>query len=187
MNDRDLIENNYFNWLKNKVAKDKFSSKISFDKLLFRLHCVPFKWTIERDENRANDGIALRWRYACDDENRSYEERMRIDDLLSSNPCSILEMMIALAIRCEEQIMDNPKYGDRTGQWFWGMIISLGLGNMDNRNFDIKYVNDILENFIHHRYDPTGKGGLFTVRDTRYDMRRMEIWRQLCLYLDNIG
>ena len=112
---------------------------------------------------------------------------MHIDASLSDNPCSILEMMIALAIRCEEQIMDNPKYGDRTGQWFWGMIISLGLGNMDNRNFDIKYVNDILENFIHHRYDPTGKGGLFTIRDTRYDMRRMEIWRQLCLYLDNIG
>ena len=40
-------------------------------------------------------------------------------------------MMIALAIRCEEHIMDDPDAGDRTGQWFWSMLVSLGLGSMD--------------------------------------------------------
>lgn len=40
-----------------------------------------------------------------------------------------LEMIIALAIRLEEHIMDDPDIGNRTGQWFWDMIVSLGLGS----------------------------------------------------------
>ena len=36
--------------------------------------------------------------------------------------CSVLEMMVALAICCEETYMDNPNIGNRTGQWFWNMV-----------------------------------------------------------------
>lgn len=51
-----------------------------------------------------------------------------IASYLDNRPCSVLEMIIALAIRLEEHIMDDPDIGNRTGQWFWDMIVSLGLG-----------------------------------------------------------
>ena len=57
-------------------------------------------------------------------------------------PCSVLEMMIALSMRCEEQIMDDPDIGNRTGQWFWDMIDNLGLGEHERLKFDGRYVDE---------------------------------------------
>jgi hypothetical protein len=101
-------------------------------------------------------------------------------------PCSVLEMMIALAIRCEETIMDDPDIGDRTRQWFWGMIINLGLGGMTDANFDPDFVDDSVLRFLNRDYEPDGRGGLFTIRNCHRDLRDVEIWYQLCWYLDSI-
>ena len=98
----------------------------------------------------------------------------------------MLEMMLALAIRCEETIMDDPSKGDRTRQWFWGMINNLGLGAMTDNVFDRKEVKYIVDNFLNHKYERNGKGGLFTVRNIKRDLRRVDIWCQLCWYLDTI-
>lgn len=61
---------------------------------------------------------------------------------------SVLEMLIALSIRLEEHIMDDPEIGDRTGQWFWNMITNLGLGSMDDRKFNENRVEDIVTRFL---------------------------------------
>ena len=95
-------------------------------------------------------------------------------------------MMVGLATRCEESIMDDPQIGDRTGQWFWGMIASLGLSGMTDDKFDRDEFDDIMHNFLSHNYAPNGKGGLFTIKNCDKDLRRVEIWRQLCWYLDSI-
>ena len=96
-------------------------------------------------------------------------------------------MMIGLAIRCEEWIMDNPNYGNRTRQWFWSMISSLGLGSMHDERFDEAYVKQIVIRFLNREYQPDGRGGLFTIRNCEYDLRDVEIWYQLCWYLDDIA
>lgn len=93
-------------------------------------------------------------------------------------------MMIALAIRCEEHIMDDPDIGNRTGQWFWNMIVNLGLGSMNDSKFDRDYVEDIVQKFLDRKYSRNGDGGLFTVNRSRYDLRSVEIWYQMCWYLD---
>lgn len=95
-------------------------------------------------------------------------------------------MMIALAIRCEEHIMEDPDIGNRTGQWFWSMLVSLGLGSMSDVQFDPVRVDEILDRFMDHDYAPDGKGGLFTIRNHRFDMRSMEIWYQMNCYLNEI-
>ena len=79
---------------------------------------------IPMDGNRAEDGIDLRYRFGHE---QHYSDAM-VASFLDDRPCSVLEMMIALSIRCEEHIMDDPDVGNRTGQWFWSMIASLGSG-----------------------------------------------------------
>ena len=83
--------------------------------------------------------------------------------------------------------MDNTSYGDRTTQWFWGMINNLGLGDMVDSRFDKIHVNDIIQRFLDRNYEPNGKGGLFTIRVCDYDLREVEIWCQLLWYLDSIN
>lgn len=176
---RNDILDEYFEWLFGLVSDNRPTKHISFRKLLVRLHDTIFTYSIPKDQNRAEDGMSLRYRFACA---HPYIEDA---ELYLDGPCSMLEMMIALAIRCEE-IMDNPDVGDRTGQWFWSMVVSLGLGAMTDKQFDRNLVDDILADFLRHNYEPNGRGGLFTIRRCNRDLRDVEIWVQLCWYLDSI-
>ena len=83
----------------------------------------------------------------------------------------------------EETIMEDADIGNRTGQWFWGMIVNLGLGGMYGANYDPVTVDQIISRFLDRAYDYDGKGGLFTVRAPRKDMRTVEIWYQMNWYL----
>lgn len=179
----DSIINEYFEWLCALVCRDRFSKDISYRKLLAHLHNTEFQYHIKNDKNRADDGIQLRHRFALY-ENHEYSERVILKNL--AGPCSILEMMVALAIRCEETIMDDPAVGDRTGQWFWGMITNLGLGSTSDDRYDKRYVNDVIVTFLNRKYAPNGRGGLFTLKNCDSDLRDVEIWIQLLWYLDTI-
>lgn len=172
------VREKYFEWLYNYVCKGRSHDKVSYIKVFTYLHEVEFIYNIPNDVNRAEDGIALRYRFAIEEGN---------EDIISflDSPCSVLEMMVALAIRCEETIMDDTRYGDRTGQWFWSMMASLGISNMVDDVFDINDVSYKIERFLLGDYAPDGKGGLFHIRNCEYDIRSLEIWTQLCWYLDN--
>lgn len=174
------INNEYFDWLYDLVCKDRYSTQISYRKLLSHLHSIEFRYLISRDENRAEDGLELRHMFV-------YENNYRDDvELYLDGPCSILEMLIALSLKCEG-IVDNALFGDRTQQWFWGMISNLGLGSMTNNNYDDIYVEDVIERFLDRNYEPDGRGGLFTIRHCEEDLRDVEIWHQLCWYLGGIA
>lgn len=174
---QDRISSQYFKWLSGLVHRERYS------RLLSLLHEIDFKYSISKDQNRAADGESLRYRFALME---GYEDS--IDEVLDilDFPCSVLEMMVALALRCEEDIMDDASIGDRTAQWFWEMIVSLGLGSMNDTMIDDDRVIDIIERFLDRDYEPNGKGGLFTIRRCNEDLRNVEIWRQLCWYLDSI-
>ena len=174
------VRNEYFRWLYKFVCGDRYAKGISFRKLLRHLHETEFTWLIPMDENRACDGIDLRYRFAYE-----YSSPATAESYLDG-PCSILEMMVALAIRCED-FMDDPQIGDRTGQWFWGMINSLGLGSMVDDRYDEEYVDDVIERFLNREYAPNGKGGLFTVRRCTRDLRDVEIWYQMTWYTGSVS
>lgn len=177
----DIINNDYFNWLYAKACGDRYSDEISYRKLLTQLHDTKFTWVLNRDENRASDGINLRRRFG------EYYAPIDYAEEYLTEPCSVLEMLLALAIRCEETIMDDPAYGDRTTQWFWGMIATLGLGDMSDDNYDKRLVTSVLRRFLNRDYEPDGRGGLFHIRNCACDLREVEIWVQLCWYLDSMN
>jgi protein involved in sex pheromone biosynthesis len=98
----------------------------------------------------------------------------------------MLEMLIALAIRCEEQ-MSNPKEGDRTCKWFWEMIQNIELDSYtDSDYFNLDgpvMVDKILTNVLERNYKHDGKGGLFPLKKAKGDQRNVEIWYQMSAYL----
>ena len=181
MSKNDMI-NRYFEWMYDKMCEGKFG-RVSFKKLFTHLHTIPFRYMLEKDRNRESDGIGLRYRFSLETE---YRDQPDFVMKFLDGPCSVLEMMIALAFRCEE-IMDDPAVGDRTRYWFWSMVVSLGLGSMYDGVFDEKYVSDKIDIFLNREYEPNGEGGLFTIRDCEGDLRDVEIWYQACWYLDTIA
>lgn len=179
----ELIETDYFEWIYNIICNDKYSKRVSYRKLLKHLHDREFTYILDMDGNRAEDGRDLRYKFAC--EYRS-SRKNTILNYLQDGPCTVLEMMVALAMRCEDQIMDNPDMGNRTGQWFWNMIVNLGLGSMSDSKFDEDYTDEVIDRLLNREYKANGEGGLFTVNNCRYDLRDVEIWYQMCWYLDDI-
>ena len=105
----DKVKSDYFNWMYDMMCDGRFAKTITYRQLFEFLHDVEFTYFIPHDENRAKDGIALRYRYCLLHNCKNLEYCL-------DGPCSILEMMVALAIRCEENIMSDPDKGDRTAQ-----------------------------------------------------------------------
>lgn len=171
----------YFKWLIDRVDTPTYPVK-DFKHLLNHLHSVFFISVIELDENREADGIDLRYRFG-------YEEHIEpelIHQHIDTRPCTVLELMVALAIRVEEHIMYDDELGDRTGKWFWDMVESLGLSYMDNDDYDAGKVGRIIEQFIRRKYRKNGEGGLVTLPDCPHDLRKVEIWYQMQWYLNNV-
>lgn len=162
----------YFLYLCEKVRdRGRYSLLLSY------LFDTPFKWSykIPTDANRSKDGQMLRSRYANE----------RGDYILYSDKterCSVLEMMIALCIRIEEDVMADPGR-ERPDKWFWKIMENLNLSKMTDRNFDEKTVIDILNRFMSRSYLPNGEGGMFPLKHATKDQRLIPIWDQANSYL----
>lgn len=178
----NYIRDRYFDWLMDIVCRDYFEDyRHRYKTLLKFLLTREYFWSIPKDENRFTDGLQLRDTFL-------YENPDAIDDFeayFDPSTCSILEVMVALAQRCES-IMANDSYGDRTSRWFWDMIDSLNLWHMSEGYFDREYVKASVYAALNHDYNPDGRGGLFTIPGTRDDLRNVELWYQMCWYLNYI-
>lgn len=177
---RRTIDIEYFNWMWNLVRDGAPRRRKSYSRLLVYLYETEFVYSIQNDSNRAADGINLRYRFLYD-----YAGIEDAENYING-PCSVLEMLIALSLRCEEHIMDDPDIGDRTSQWFWLMISNLGLDSMSDDKFNIEYVQERVSAFLNRDYEANGVGGLFVVENCRRDLRTVEIWYQMCWYLSSL-
>ncbi len=181
---KDKIISDYFEWLVELVCGERYSEATSYRRLLQTLHSIEFTYFVPNDQNRAADGEDLRYRYfltKCDPEC----EELILESLYG--PCSVLEMMIALSLRCEENIMDDPSVGDRSAQWFWNMIDNLGLKMQTDSNFNEIKIISAISRLVNREYDHDGRGGLFTVNNCPVDMRKIEIWSQMWRFIDTIS
>lgn len=159
----------YYEWLVKII--DSYDPDLHvYHKLLWQLHNHEFRVKLRNDRNRIEDALELRTMFG-----------RRIN-----HPIGIFEIMVALANRAEKSIMHDDSKGDRTSRWFWEMIDSLGLTYYQDDIYNKNEVREILDRFLNRKYAPNGAGGLFTVRPPHGDMRKVEIWDQLCLYLDDI-
>lgn len=104
---------------------------------------------------------------------------------------SVLEVMIALAKRCHEDIMYGCVFDDQPSSiayWFWVMMDNSGLSELEERQaihtdiFKHKF-DEIMNIVIHRKYDYYGNGGFFPLRHPEMDQRFCELWYQLNAYL----
>lgn len=179
---REEIREAYFEYLYWKFCENKDVGFITYRKLFEHLHKAIFTYTVQMDHNRVGDGIDMRHRFYFDQDPVIYTLE-ECDEYLNEE-CSMLEMLAALALRCEESIMSDPDYGDRTKTWFWNMLNNMGVAKMSDDRFDEKEFNHIMYRVINREYEPDGTGGLFKVPNAPEDLRRCEIWMQLLWYLD---
>lgn len=170
------LRDRYFQWMCDILSMPQ---QKSYKKLLEFLHSTEFYYTIGMDSNRMEDGIDMRYYFG----GLHRISDARIANELDIVPCSVLEMMFALAFRCETHITYCPELGDRTAKWFWVMIDSLGLGDMYDERFDKRIAQDKIDIFLKREYTHDGEGGLFHIENCEYDLRSVEIWYQLMWYL----
>lgn len=114
---REDLSSRYFEWLCGIVFDGRYLKGRSYSKLFELLHSVDFEVVIGMDQNRAEDGIDLRYRFG---DEQGYIQPM-IASLIDNVPCSVLEMMVALSFQCENT-MSDPEEGNRLSKWFWTMI-----------------------------------------------------------------
>lgn len=137
-----------------------------------------FYWTIPNDDNRVHDGLNLREEYA---------DLYNIDlESVGTEPCCILEMLVALARRCSEQMRDLDDH-DNPARWFWEMMENLGLDFCSKTIYDTDYsedlLNSILERLVERTYSYSGRHGLFPLNHPEEDQRKVELWYQMSAYL----
>lgn len=171
----DELEDRYYEWL---IAQIPEWGRYSV--LLRSLYETPFRVILLMDENRVGDGLGMRNRYAYLCNLNAYER----DILKQSRPCSVLEIMIGLAQRFEEEYMTLYSDEDPIGKWFWPMINSLGLTYYDDANFDRFGYSQIMETFLNRAYSPDGRGSLFYIPGSNTDMRQVEIWQQMMMFYE---
>lgn len=173
----ESIRSDYFQWLCSLVMIDEPDH--SYWILAKIMHRTEFFWTVPNDDNRAEDGKRLRAIYA--------EETGLSDVCYLEGPCSILEMLIGLAIRIEDTLSD-PEIGNRTVNWFWEMIENLGIDKYDDEHYaDLRgdiHIEKTLTIMLERTYQRSGKGGLFPLKRAKKDQRKVEIWYQMMIYLE---
>lgn len=161
----------YFDWLSECVCDE--CQKVNYQKLFSLMFEMPFYSFVDNDKNRAIDGENLRHLYFL-------EVGLDAD---KDGQCSILEMLVGLSIRCENELMYEPDKGDRTADWFWMMMDNLGLSEFDDYGFREKTAWHILNRMVEREYERDGYGGPFYIPGCRVDLRKVELWYQLNYYL----
>ena len=175
------LSRQYFDWMVSILIPD-VNKRVVYSNLLDTLNSLEFIPSMDMDYNRLNDGRELRYRFGNDEG----FGKGSISCYLDLYPCSMLEMMCALSLRIEETIMSDPEIGDRTWFWFDEMLNSLGLIGQINYNFDYGLILSNINAFNRRQYDSNGRGGLFTIDDPSVDLRGLEIWYQMNLYIKQV-
>lgn len=171
------VVGSYWSWLASYTVDDHHVD--GYSSILGLLFDTEFYALTVGDEARIQDGIDLRDQFCKEN---------RVDlELINAQvgPCSVLEMMLGLSIRIENDIACDPRNNNYNPQfWFWLMMRNLGLEDMDDDFFRLDEAEYILQVFLNRHQESNGRGGLFISLDGRSRFDKKDIWQQLCHYLN---
>lgn len=167
----------YYTWLYRQVADPTVTEKtLTYWKLLKELYTKEFVWLVPNDDNRLEDGKALRAEFIED------ERLDEVDREWMALGCSVLELMVGLSRRLSFEADGEPHY------WFWALMENLGINKYsDDWRLPRKHINKILDRVIFRTYKENGDGGFFPLLHPDQDQRNVELWYQLSAYVLELG
>ena len=157
-------ESDYYIWLFELVG-----SNYSYTKLIKHLDTITYTWALTLDANRAAGGINLRERY-------SYEASVDSEEV-RSGPCTVLEMLIGVADHMIDQL------GEDIYTWFWVMMHNLNLHMYDDKHYNAKEVEKVIQTWLNREYDKDGTGSIFPLKNYPGDCRFIEVWAQMNIWI----
>lgn len=175
---KEKIED-YLNWLYSQIEKRDSSD---FKEFVYDLHSYPFICQVANDDNRVEDGIELRYKFAD-------EKKVELSKEFLSEGCTLLEMLVALSYRMDFILFDQSR-GPRHQLYFWLFIDNLKLKKYtnDDEKGDIsrkrKFNRVVINKFLRREYQANGSGGLFPLENPVSDQREVEIWYQMAEYIN---
>lgn len=173
MIDAQPLDESYFHWLYSQVADPEIADpSLTYWKVFRVLFTKEFLWFIPNDENRAEDGKALRSEFI---QAANIDE---VDGNWMDLGCSMLELMVGLSRRLSFEADGKPHY------WFWILMQNLGLDQYcDRARLFKKKIDEVLNRVINRWYEPSGRGGFFPLEHYDEDQRQVELWYQLSAYV----
>lgn len=141
-----------------------------------QLHDINFIYVIERDENRAIDGAELRDEFVRL-ELTQYPYGRIIEEFFT-RPCTVFEMLVALAIRIEGEFIGDPS-DEHPERIFMEMLKNLGL----KPGSPTKYVKETIDRWMDRFFYTNGVGGIFPLKHSTTNQRHVEIWDQMISYI----
>lgn len=133
---------------------------LTFFNLASTLHSIKFRGGVPNDINRVNDGKQLRVWFA------KVGSNFKDYSVLDKPSASVLEVLVALAERIDNDIMCSEEDNPRISEWFWVMMNNMHITKEDYN--DKKWCLE-LKNFVEYRinlmlernYKADGDGSLF--------------------------
>jgi hypothetical protein len=181
----------YLPWLEAQVNYEyRHNCRTSYRQLIWAMREKPFPWTIPNDDNRIEDGLELRYLFLTDENLVKDFQAVHFahSDLeiqhgvagFRSQPCSVLEVLIALSKKLAFQAEGEA------GWWAWRLICNLDLQMMRDLLTDKRkaIVDEYLERLVWRTYTWDGVGGFFPLQYPKEDQRKVEIWYQMSAYLE---
>lgn len=162
----------YFDWLCITINNRNYME------LARALHNAEFRAMIPADQNRGMDGMQLRVNFM--------ERHGAFGSSVNRGPCTMLEFLIGVA-KHMSFLMYGNRSDHRTAYYFWVLIRNLRLDKLNDDNWyslngDF-YVEDAVNRIVNRQYDRNGNGGLFPLKRSMQDQRRVEIWYQMHAWL----
>ena len=165
------LDESYLRWLHDQVLTTGRRAKSrSYWTLLRVMYTREFVWFVPNDDNRVEDGKALRVEFL---EQTKIEASVDWLDL----GCSFLEMLIGVSRRLSFDT-NIP-----TQDWFWHLVGNLGLSGQNDRDVVEAEVEEAVDTVIWRTYSRDGSGGLFPLRSPARDQSKVELWYQMGAYI----
>ena len=190
------VKDSYFNYLLSLISSDEIDARQDYYNLCTLLFDTEYTVLNPMDNNRANDASTLRERWL--DNIRVKDERLKqeyANDVVVT-PISVLEVLIALCVKVEDQILANPDVDYIAAKLFWELMDNLvkygTFGTAYKKASDIltdekwcTFTEDAMKasikKVVTRTYHEDGRGGLFPIDKCKTNQRKMHLWAN-CMY-----
>lgn len=164
----------YFEWLCD-IVKGEY-----YHELFWALDQMTFVSPVKMDDNCVQYVFTLRDNYR----GHGYCAGHRDANIEPS----VFEVMVSLAVRCENDVMSEMAKGDRTPDWFHEMIYNLGLSHYTDGHFgsaERVATETAIDNWLGRNITRYGKGSAFPLddRSRRRDCRKAGLWMCMMWYM----